>query len=441
MPCSAKTVVPHGKPNKASRGISGVVVCMKRLASVMLVLFLMLSILILWKPDVPSANAASSIYQGNLILTGNNVTTIQGRFDINGSIIVRGNATLILKNAVVNFTQKAYYEYNMTFENPVNGNPRLLCDNSTLTSSGWFQILFWQNSSATISKSTVHPALLTLEDSAFAALANSSITSVITYNAARSSVVNSDIISRLDIYDSANVVVTNTTIKILFINGYNVNCSLVNVRPGFYSFWDFQTNSSLKIGSGGYAPNVSLTNTTVNYWSFLFASTANATISDSIFDGLWAYSDSTIRLVNTTVSAFQFWSTGKVYVSWYLDVHAIDSTGQNVPSANVTATFPNATVAERKTANSTGWARLTLTEKMVNNTGQYPVGNYSVKAEYGTYSNNISANMTGSKETTIQLSLLVIPEFLVLHALLLIVTMTLVSALFFRRKRFKQKSL
>ncbi len=57
----------------------------------------------------------TSAYQGFLFLSGNNVTTIEGRFDINGSIIVEENATLIFRDAVISFLQIDNYQFLMTF--------------------------------------------------------------------------------------------------------------------------------------------------------------------------------------------------------------------------------------------------------------------------------------------------------------------------------------
>ena len=420
--------------------------CMKRLASGILVLFLLLAILMVWKADVPPVNAASTIYQGNLILTGNNVTTIQGRFDINGSIIVRGNATLILNNAVVNFTQKNQYEYNMTFENPANGNPRLACNNSTITSEKLFNFEFFQNSSATISNSTLgNSANLKLHDTSVASVTNSSIWNFYLQDPAVASILNSTV-SCLEPGQYAKATVTNSTIQTMANLAVYVNCSLVNIRPGFVNYWDFQTNASIIVGSDplnqGWASNVSLVNTSVNSWQFHFHWHSNATISDSAIYYLSSSLVSTLWTINTVVNyPIQCDNEGKVYVSWYMNIHVTDSTGQNVPSANVTATFPNSTIADRKTTNSTGWARLTLTEKMINETGQYPVGNYTVKAEYGAYSNTISANMTGNKEATLQLPTLVIPEFPTSHALALMATLTLMGALVHRKRHLSKKKL
>lgn len=73
---------------------------MIKVRSILPLLFL-LAFVISVKFDRPIVGASSDgVYQGNLILNGNNVTLIEGRFDINGSIIVEENATLILRNAV-----------------------------------------------------------------------------------------------------------------------------------------------------------------------------------------------------------------------------------------------------------------------------------------------------------------------------------------------------
>ena len=107
--------------------------------------------------------AALDIHQGNLILQGNNVTFIEGRFDINGSIIVEENATLILRNALLNFTQGQPKQHNLTLRNPSNGSPHLAVSNSTVTSVTYFDIRLYGNSTADISNSTIAHYLFLLD--------------------------------------------------------------------------------------------------------------------------------------------------------------------------------------------------------------------------------------------------------------------------------------
>lgn len=79
----------------------------------------------------------SPVYLGDLYLSDNDVYVIEGVFNINGSIIVEENATLILENALLNFTQTAHGQFNMTFQNPKDGNPKLIVENASIGSNGY----------------------------------------------------------------------------------------------------------------------------------------------------------------------------------------------------------------------------------------------------------------------------------------------------------------
>ena len=72
---------------------------LKRLVFTLLTSFSLIVILLVREGAISNVKASPDIYQGDLVLQGNNVTIIEGRFDINGSIIVEENATLILRNA------------------------------------------------------------------------------------------------------------------------------------------------------------------------------------------------------------------------------------------------------------------------------------------------------------------------------------------------------
>jgi len=126
---------------------------------------------------------------------------------------------------------------------------------------------------------------------------------------------------------------------------------------------------------------------------------------------------------------------GKVYVSWYLDVQVIDSIGQDVPSANVTATFSNGTEAESKLTDLSGWTRLTLMDKMINTTGEYPVGNYTVEATYDIHSDQTTVNMTENQQITLTLAGFIIPEFPSFLILPLFMVATLLAVILYRRKQ------
>ncbi|MFQ5999181.1 MAG: carboxypeptidase-like regulatory domain-containing protein [Candidatus Bathyarchaeia archaeon] len=161
-------------------------------------------------------------------------------------------------------------------------------------------------------------------------------------------------------------------------------------------------------------------------------------IYNSTTDSLSSRQNSRLWLVNSTSNTYSIVDQSEVYVSWYLDVHVVDSISQDVPSANVTATYPNATVAEWRLTDANGWARLTLIEKMMNATDSYPVGNYTVTAKYEVYMGQQSVNMTGNKEITVTLPF-IIPEFPPALILPLLMIITLIIGVLSERRKILHK--
>ena len=138
-------------------------------------------------------------------------------------------------------------------------------------------------------------------------------------------------------------------------------------------------------------------------------------------------------LINSIYNYLVISDFAEVYVAWYLDVKVIDSVGHAVPSADVTASFSNATVAESESTGIDGWARLTLMEKMMNNTGNYTCGNYIVNATYGTNSNSSAVSITGNQQITLALNFIV-PEFPSLLVPPLFMIATILAAIVCRKK-------
>lgn len=332
---------------------------------------------------ISTVRASPSVYQGDLTLTGNNVTVIEGQFDINGSIIIENNATLILRNAVVNFTQTSHHQFGMTLQNPTNGNPRLIIENTTLLSGGYDSIInFFANSSCTAdqvlaSQDNVH---FWLYDSSHVSISNSHVFAVIHYGGS--------------------------------FEAYNSSMSFLQVfQSGFADVSSSYIDSLLNWGS------------------------ADVIISDSAVNALSTDYQSLIELVNSTYNYPSIQGGSRVTVSWYLNVNVTDEHGAPVNSANVTAAYLNSTVAASKLTDVNGLARFTLMEKMINATGSYPVGNYTITATYGAYTGQKSVNMTNNQAITILLAFTVpeFPSFLAL-TLFMITTPTAVAA-FKRRQR------
>jgi hypothetical protein len=406
--------------------------------SLILASALAFAVISMQKPSI-TVSASPDIHHGDLILSGNNITTIEGRFDIEGSIIVKENATLILRNAIVNLMQSYHSDYNMSFMDPSGGCPRLFAENVTITSSWYFGVMFFHNSSGMLSEtnfSTPYSAYLRVSESSAVTISGSSIGLVVIENNASLSAYHSTM-SQMDVdarNGSPHAYTYNSTVEILQIYQDRVNCSFANIYPGFFDFWNSQLNTSTVIHPNGWFPNVTISHSTINDWAFRFRLSSNITISNSRLRLLACYTNTISKLINVTADQFDCWE-GVFYVCWYLDVHVIDSIGQDVPSANVTVTYPNATVAESKLTGIDGWTRLTLMEKMMNDSGEYLIGNYSVEVSYETYSNGTEITMTENQIVTLRLEGFVVPELPSFILLPLFVTATLLAIIVYKRKQ------
>ena len=343
------------------------------------------------------------IHQGDLILDDNDVYVIEGEFNINGSIIVTENATLILKNAVINFMQTSDWQYNMSLRNPLNGNPRLQAKNTTITSDYKYKISLASNTFANVS------------DSKF-------IGSPLAY--CWLWVSGSATFHNLTVYGLSISGSFDTFLSDSFINS-------LNVYSGSVSAYNSTINSAITYGSG----QISMNKCTVHSLSTFDQS--RQYVSNSTVEIISTKGNSSVWLTNSSFTEKYLYNNSKVFILWYLDVHVIDSEGTNIPNANTTAYYPNGTLAESKLTETNGRAKLTLLEKMLNATGEYPVGNYTITATYETHEGQESVNMTENKEITIQLPF-IIPEF---PTNLLITLLIAVTTTLFALKRFKKLKL
>jgi len=379
---------------------------MRKLLFVVLISVLLLSLYLVRSEGILNVEASAGIYQGDLILDDNNVTIIEGYFEINGSIHVNDNATLILRNAVINFTQ---YGSGILLRYPANGNPRLQAENIEIVGQTYSHI--YDNCSAIFSNVTGNASFQF-------------------YDETNGSFVNCTL-NGVNPRENSTVTVSNSTIQYVDVTMYYANASLADLSPGFFNLWDFQENCSVTFTPQTEAPDFVLSQTTVNDWAFSFQGNSSATISkcelyvhtngwsvvdarDSIISTVELYESAIATLTNTTYTLLRPYGGSEVYVCWYLDVQVLDDSptlGQSVESANVTASFSNGTLAGHTLTDVDGRTRLILMEKMTNATGNYPVGNYTINATYLSYSSSATVNMTESKAMALTLEGLVIPEF------------------------------
>jgi len=302
---------------------------MKRFVFIILVSSLLVAIAFTWKGSIPAASASPDVYQGNLVLNGNNVTTIEGRFDINGTIVVEENATLILRNAAVNFTQSASRQYNITIRNPINGTPRLHAYNSTIRSMNpAYDIVTYirDNGTATFNNSTITSYIIPSEASTLLIQNLSRIDTQFTYEDSYVEVQNSTV-REWHNYGSPKVEVYDSQIHSIVIGSTSINCTITDLKPSFIPHWNFLADCSVIVADGGSAPNVSLTNTAVSSWRLAFYGASNPAIANSILGEVSAitgtsnvnmestscdqanlYAATTLRASNSTISLLATYS-------------------------------------------------------------------------------------------------------------------------------------
>jgi hypothetical protein len=427
-----------------------------------------------------------SIHQGDLILDDNDVYTIEGKFDINGSIIVTENATLILKNAIVNFTQTRQGQFNMTLQNPLDGHPRLIVGNASITTNGYLMKMnLFGNSTAEANHLTTPQYLeislfssscvnisnaicgyVSAQQLASIHASNSSFTGFGAWDYTSTALTNCTL-ENLNAAGSGTFAITNCTINTdVQIGAFNLEYSVNGLEPGFFTYWNFLLNSS---ATGVSIPDLTLEDTYVNGWSFYLRWHTNATFSNSNLytlnfkefsqgtfynvtaNELFAYDNSMIHsfdskgnkvyslgnsriwAVNSTTTLSYIYGQSEIYVYWYLDVHVTDSLDADVPYANVTATYSNTTVAESKLTDLNGLARLTLMQLKVNATDYYPVGNYTISGEYNGYSQEESIEMFYNQQITLTLPF-VVPEFSSVLIMLILTATTLLTVIIRRKK-------
>jgi hypothetical protein len=468
---------------------------MKRVRFAFYLLVLLIGVLVVQKGNI---TVSAALIQGDLVLTDNDVYVIEGIFDINGSIIVEENATLILKNAIVTFTQTADRQFNLTLQNPANGNPRLLVENTTLNANGYdLYVGFYANSTGLIDTLNGEAFKIWLRtfDTSHVSVSNSYFPYISVFSNSALNMSDSSSYAT-HIYEDSSFAARNCTIGILtgrdnanlYINNCSIvsyitvytssaNCSIVGLAPGYFDYWNFKLNCSVTVAVGGGAPNFMLIDTNVNMWSFNFQDNTNATISNSVLflvdiydyavasayntvatyavrtwhnsklyaynsstDDAYSYGNSEQWVIYSVCNYSEIHDQSRTYICWYLDAHVVDMNSDDVPYANVTVNYQNGTVTDSHFADAAGWAKFVLVQMMANATGAYPYGNYTVKATYASHSANTTVDMTENKQVTLMLEDFVIPEFSQFFIMSLLIITTLLAMVYKRKCLFYIKN-
>lgn len=438
---------------------------MRKAFPLMLVALLLAFMLVQFQMVKP-AYAVTEIF-GDLIIGGDDVYVMEGEYSVNGNIIVEENATLVMRNAVVNFAQAANEEFNMTFRNPVNGNPRLVVEGSTTIASDYYMYLYFlDNSTAEIT------GLSTNQKIAFVIYDNSSLKAMgstlqyFVFSYGYSTAIFADCtINMWYIYQDSTARVENSTVGFMYASGnanintynstilslrfevYSINCTIDGLKPSFFNYWNFRLSCSVAVAADGFASNLILNNTEVDNFSFDFKGSSNVTASNiqawaitlyyssylwmhssSVFSlatyntatvraynstALWAYvhNTSVIFAINSTISYPFVGEQAILYWLYYLHVHVQDLLGASVPSATVNVYIQGTSTPEfSDVTNSTGDVQFILQSKMQNATGEYPSEPYIIEAVYGSHVNTTSVEMNANKEVAITLDF-ILPEF------------------------------
>ncbi|MEM3578900.1 MAG: hypothetical protein QXL54_01590 [Candidatus Bathyarchaeia archaeon] len=438
------------------------------------------------------------IASGDLVLSDNDVYTITGNYYMNGSIIVTENATLVIENARLTFMQTASFQFNITLRDAAGGNPRLIVDNATIdTCNRHFRIALYEDSTVQINRTqpiSSSSICLLLYDSSSADVSESTLTEISLYNLASLHLFSSGL-TLLRAVDESRVIVENTNIYYLHAaNGAEVEvsdstiadalsvqssrtqCNIQGIEPELVAYWNFLENCSVVIGTGGYAPNVSLSNVQVYGWSFSFADAVDTIIcdsrlrslevsgssavyayrvyaqrvdisgfsrvnaTDSIVGAIYLYGFSVLWAENSTATMeVQVYGQSVLYVNWYLDVHVVDSLWQDVPNANVTVKCADGTETAAGRTNGTGWVKLTVLASIVNATGEFSQWPHTVSAAYELYENSTIVNVSGNRQATVVLSDLIIPEFPVLLPTIMMLVLTASATLLCKSKNTRKK--
>ncbi|MEM3695220.1 MAG: carboxypeptidase-like regulatory domain-containing protein [Candidatus Bathyarchaeia archaeon] len=415
-------------------------------------------------------------YNGDIILRDNECLCVNGLLNLNGSIIAEENATLILRNAWINFTQTGNYQFTMT----CRGNASLILENSNITSDYSFNIQFEGNSTATIDGLLTNAFMLTFMQHSSADITNSMLQkNLYVYGPAKVSASNCTIDRSVVLLYNAECVFSNCTINDwISITVSYANVTIADLEPGYINYWNFLENCSVEVYPTGYAPNVTIIETNVADGLALHCyGSSNITIFRSTLFTLYFYESTKAEIYNSKVTVFigtnenaycyledtetyylhlygnsrvwafnatihitpNIYDNAKLYVGWLLKIHVIDQAQppNDVPNANVTITAPGfGTVAYGKTQ-SNGWAAFNLLEKIVNATGtEYEFGPYTIEADYEGHYNSETVTMNGNQEITITLPF-IIPEFTLQIMLATLIALTLTTLLYKRKQNRK----
>jgi len=381
-----------------------------------------------------------------LMIDGNQTYIIEGvSFIQAGNVIVRDNATLIIKNS--SFRSDGMF---------IEGSATLLVENSSINSQS---VDFYESSKVYIISNSVMNGF-GVGDDVTVKISNSTIERVTTYGRSKLSIDNSTIklifssgTSKVSICDSSVYYLRIYRWSTVYASGSRItyirpifedssNTTLYNISGGEYKYWNVYLNCSV-IYLGW---NLTLIDTKVEYWDLEFStfnSPCHVSIHNSTFSDVYVYGykPSFISFHRSTItyrlSLIQFrgsvslddaeigylgayatncylygnisfrsaWPVGwgTAYVRRNYNVHAIDAEGSPVSNASMNLYDENQTLIYKGFTDSQGWAFFNITFTDANYTS---VTTLKIEKE-GYY--DVEKNVTMLSDTPIAITMTTIP--------------------------------
>ncbi|MEM0095643.1 MAG: hypothetical protein QW660_03290 [Candidatus Bathyarchaeia archaeon] len=192
---------------------------MEKIAKSFLLGVILLTSLIVVSPTLVRAELPPA---GDLTLLGNDVIEVaNAMLTVNGSIIIKNNATLRIINSSLTFNS---INYNITLKEPSNGNPRLIIINSSIScrtteNNKGFSVYIYGNSSISIKNSYIERAIINARDTSKIDVQN--LIASVQMNLYKSSMLNASLLNfisvkaprftpRLECFDGSRAFISNT---------------------------------------------------------------------------------------------------------------------------------------------------------------------------------------------------------------------------------------
>ena len=193
--------------------------------------------------------------------------------------------------------------------------------------------------------------------------------------------------------------------ELVIENGLYLRLSNTYVRSWDIGLVDSQLDiegSSLTGLSCYGSTNVEIHNTTILHVHLEGLSKADIYMSS--LSSITCRGSSRLRLFGTTFLPLVDVGEGaEVLVFWYLDI-TTTLAKEPVSEANVAVYFANSSLADQKTTGPDGLATFLLMEKLINSTGEWPLGAYHVVATYGAvYEEEADVELTDNRALTLEL--------------------------------------